>query len=691
MMPHWLAFWLTTASANPALTTAVALSDCATVEDLVPAPESPIERLALGWCVGRTDPQRAYEILRAFDPTSPLAPYLQWQTGRTARTLGRPSEALERWQDLELPDASRQELELERAQALLDLGRSLDARPSLRAMLEGPHAHQARYLLAKGAEDRGDIDPAVATYLAVWERSIVGPWAALSEAALRRLGHPLPVLEDDTAIPASSRISIQRRAAALRSKHKHDEALRWELRLNPDPKPTHSLAMAFFRARRYAEATSIWAKVAGSPATAQSGPETLFHYALATSRMGDYENAATIYGRLLAQHPDSNRGVEASYKLGYLPFDEGDCAQARTRFRAHIDRFPTSEWVTAALWFSGQCAWAGGDITSALKDFSELDRRLPRHALRAGTAYWRARAAGLSGDADSEQDALRGVIDAYPTSGHAWLAAERLGFTFPNRTSVPRPPWPAALADDVHVQRGEALLQAGFPALARAEFSEPARKAKGLGKAAHVAAAHALIAAGAYREGQRMVREWCQPAPSLEAEPMVQQACYPRAEGSLVERATNEWKIPANLPYAIATVESALNPTVTSIAGARGLMQLMPAEGPRLHETAFGQGSFHEDDLFNPAYNAWLGTTELGLRARSLHQLPLNGNHLPAVIASYNAGEDAVRRWLPADAPPMDVDQFMERISYTETRRYVRRVLGYLMTYRWVYGAPQPR
>ena len=47
-----------------------------------------------------------------------------------------------------------------------------------------------------------------------------------------------------------------------------------------------------------------------------------------------------------------------------------------------------------------------------------------------------------------------------------------------------------------------------------------------------------------------------------------------------------------------------------------------------------------------------------------------------------------MRRWLSASDTPLDFDEFAEDIGYTETRLYVKRVLGFEMAYRWVYGDP---
>ena len=60
--------------------------------------------------------------------------------------------------------------------------------------------------------------------------------------------------------------------------------------------------------------------------------------------------------------------------------------------------------------------------------------------------------------------------------------------------------------------------------------------------------------------------------------------------------------------------------------------------------------------------------------------------HLPFTIGGYNGGIEAVKRWEKAMGAGVEADLYTENIGYTETRRYVRRVLGYLMTYRYIYG-----
>jgi soluble lytic murein transglycosylase len=137
------------------------------------------------------------------------------------------------------------------------------------------------------------------------------------------------------------------------------------------------------------------------------------------------------------------------------------------------------------------------------------------------------------------------------------------------------------------------------------------------------------------------------------------------------------------------TAESALQPEVTSLAGARGLMQLMPVEAETIHRELFGVRPYDADNLYAAPYNAAMGTAELGLKTRSLGDV-LAVTSIPAVVASYNGGEEAVRRWLEGGGDKPDFDEFAEDVGYTETRQYIRRVLGFVMAYRWVYGDAAP-
>lgn len=129
--------------------------------------------------------------------------------------------------------------------------------------------------------------------------------------------------------------------------------------------------------------------------------------------------------------------------------------------------------------------------------------------------------------------------------------------------------------------------------------------------------------------------------------------------------------VPVTWAVSIARQESRFDPTVLSIDGAMGVMQLMPMtalstishESPSLLEDArLNLGSLRGDYV-----NALIG----GLYLKRLF------DHFPGnperAVASYNAGMHSIVRW--SGIASMDWDFFIEGIPYTETRRYAREVL----------------
>lgn len=115
---------------------------------------------------------------------------------------------------------------------------------------------------------------------------------------------------------------------------------------------------------------------------------------------------------------------------------------------------------------------------------------------------------------------------------------------------------------------------------------------------------------------------------------------------SLFQGAAQKYGVPASLLAAVAHQESGFDPNVTSPAGARGLMQLMPA-------TARGLG-------VNPLDPA----QAVDGAARMLRGLISEFGGVDKALAAYNAGPGAVHRY--NGIPP-----------YAETRRYVPAVLAY--------------
>jgi len=116
--------------------------------------------------------------------------------------------------------------------------------------------------------------------------------------------------------------------------------------------------------------------------------------------------------------------------------------------------------------------------------------------------------------------------------------------------------------------------------------------------------------------------------------------------GEMLIKAGNEHNLDVDLLASLVKAESGGNSRAVSRAGARGLMQLMPA-------TAKGLGV---QDSFQPDQNVRGGSAYLDWLLTRYH------DNIALALAAYNAGPEAVDRY--NGIPP-----------YRETRAYVARVI----------------
>jgi soluble lytic murein transglycosylase-like protein len=151
------------------------------------------------------------------------------------------------------------------------------------------------------------------------------------------------------------------------------------------------------------------------------------------------------------------------------------------------------------------------------------------------------------------------------------------------------------------------------------------------------------------------VRAGVVPSPPSDRDP----ARYTRFD-EWIRQAATLYQIPEQLVRAVIRVESDYDPRAVSVAGARGLMQLMPDTADRLQVR----------DINDPRENIFGGVRYLRILANTF-----NGD-LELTVAAYNAGEEAVIKY--GGIPP-----------FAETRDYVVKVTKYYRRYRLIPDAVQ--
>ena len=156
---------------------------------------------------------------------------------------------------------------------------------------------------------------------------------------------------------------------------------------------------------------------------------------------------------------------------------------------------------------------------------------------------------------------------------------------------------------------------------------------------------------------------------------------YPRAYWELIQEIAAETGLDPYLILAVARQESTYRPGLTSSAGARGIMQLMPATAQWMTEVESALSPSITANLDDPLNSLRLGAYYI---RRMINR---SGGNLVYAIASYNAGPGNVDRWRDRFGN-ISTEEFADRIPFQETHNFVRRVLGNYAAYHSLYPEP---
>jgi soluble lytic murein transglycosylase len=474
------------------------------------------------------------------------------------------------------------------------------------------------------------------------------------------------------------------------------EATEIELERVPPPARTKVVAansdflrgLARYQARRELErAVAFFTSAAArSPGTAA---ECLFYAARSCERAGDSAGAGKYYERLQRGFSTSNFADTAAYRQAQLAYSEGRFEAAARAYEQYLAKGSRRRFAADAREERAVSLLIAGPPSAALHDLETLARSASDPRERARYLELCAVANQRAGKKEQARTLFLEVIRDQPLSFAALMAAARLeslGQTAPaalpvassvasNAPRVAEPPLVSAWPEPAESLRRVGLDREAESALGSLERAVTSAN-PGRGEQALCLLYGQLSSAErAYRTGQRAAS-----VDELTRLPLAERrwlwdCVYPRPYAPLIKSVASEQGIAEELLYAVMRQESAFRPDAVSPAQASGLLQLMPSTAERIG-----------NELALPAASERLGEPELNIRlgAHYLSKLSawFDGN-LALLVASYNAGPIAVRRWVES-APELELDLFVARIPYEETRNYVERVLSNYARYRYL-------
>lgn len=343
-------------------------------------------------------------------------------------------------------------------------------------------------------------------------------------------------------------------------------------------------------------------------------------------------------------------------------FYSGD---ARTAFRLAVQ--------VGERWIAGLSAWRLQDYAQAHDYFALVAQDSEEDPWqRSAAAYWAARSAVALGDLPTAQAFLQLAAQA-PQTFYGMLAERQVRTAQAaaptgriTLASYRAPARPAAdlLVGEPRAHRAAALAQIGRMEEARAELR------------AGLALARSPDERQAWSE--RLSELYPLAGSSLQRTQYLSLGDYETPD----LKPQNGFTIDKALVYAIVRQESRFNSRAVSHAGARGLMQVMPASATQVT----GDRRFVSKPklLHDPAVNLRVGQQYVGyLMDQGV------GSDLLKIVAAYNAGPGAVQSTIQkvGDGDPL---LLIECLPALETRNYVEKVVAGYWTYKRIFGE-EPR
>ncbi len=414
----------------------------------------------------------------------------------------------------------------------------------------------------------------------------------------------------------------------------------------------------------------------GGPAEARAGVARL----LALSQGDSQRPEALEAVRLLAQTPAPTVTPAQLLELPE-PLRRSAAVQARLvldaggDWRRVLQRWPGDPASWDLQWDLARSALLKGQTGEALALLQALppDSLPPPLAVRQ--LFWLGMVQQQLGKQAAARSSWQAVLRRLPWSYYAWRSRVQLGerpdllLTASGPVALPEDPWRA-------LESGQPQLDQLWRLALNLEAWEHWRQER---PAATPSSPQELTLEGRLRQGvgddwtglgqlDEANLRWaggdCQTTLPL------QRALLPVRHGEAFSAAAARHGLDPTLLLAVARQESRFTPGVGSVAGAIGLLQLMPETAAEL-----AGGAVSGDQLREPAFNAELG-------AMYLSQLLTLWKGDPFLaIASYNAGPGAVAGWRDARLET-NPELWVEAIPYPETRLYVKKVLGNLWGYQ---------
>jgi len=465
----------------------------------------------------------------------------------------------------------------------------------------------------------------------------------------------------------------------------------------------------------------------------------LFNLAVSYKYSGDDSKCIETVRRFIKYFPQSLKVAEGLYMMSKIYWNKGDIKRASSYNDIIVARYPKNIWAGRAIyvnarikeengksdeavrlylklinfpglgalseeavWRIGWICYQKGEYHKAIENFKKCIELFPDSQYADSSLYWMGRAAEGSGNTGIATDAYQRLTANYPYTYYGHRGYERLTqyseFGIRNSEfeieSVIRNPQSAIInwefSDEVkfHIEKADELIEIGFTEDAREEIKSIPLPNGNNNIPVLFYISQLYSRAESYPDSMSVQNNVIGRLKIEEQNKLTEdfwRLYYPLSYWEIVSKSASENSVDPLLILSVMRQESAFNKMIISSANAYGLMQLIPKTGEKIYRTKWS-GEFKNEVLFEPEINIEMGIYYLSELLQTYKSNPsINSRQaLILTLATYNAGPTAVKMWIKKFGT-LSADEFIEKITYPETRGYVKKVLRNYENYKRLY------
>lgn len=424
------------------------------------------------------------------------------------------------------------------------------------------------------------------------------------------------------------------------------------------------MARSYKRVGRTADAAVTYEAYARAFPNDGIAAEALYSAASLYGQLERDADQTRVLDELRHAYPSTFHGWAASMERAKSLEESGDRADAAAIFDQWLVRSRRTD--EAALFYSSRLRKAAGDVQGSDALLSEL---------RAVNPYSLYARPDLLSSSERGNGAPAGPLQAWLTK-----AAEKRRDAYARVQVLVSAAKPADRDFILALERGQFFLSVGFRDWAEREL-DVARRHAGDDTAASLALARLFDESAMPWRSVRMYDKARAAIPWKDRKGSADDFRYlthPVPYPVQVMTAAQREGIAPDVIYGMMREESCFDTDVVSRAGAVGLLQLMPGtarEIARRLDLAPGAGDRLGDPVVNVSIGSWYAADLLREGEGSVVWM----------LAAYNAGPGAARRWIEPGVRGEDAVDAVETIDFKETRGYVKRVVESANVYHMLY------